>query len=191
MSHWRVSDPRNRPSRGPHELGRGRRRARHDPAWGQGSWRVLSLPVAVWRKPARYAPGRNRTCDLALRRRALYPLSYGRGGAASVVDGGGALAFAAGGRLCRPGGQLRVGGRCREGGGSRGNHGFTRGGRRAPQGARNALPFARTPFLGSLSAARGRQIDVRGHRRKRPLDDDWRARCGSRPAPSRSPSCRC
>ncbi|MDX6486491.1 MAG: hypothetical protein QOF43_1644 [Gaiellaceae bacterium] len=24
------------------------------------------------------APGRNRTCDLALRRRALYPLSYGR-----------------------------------------------------------------------------------------------------------------
>jgi hypothetical protein len=28
---------------------------------------------------AAYAPGRNRTCDLALRRRALYPLSYGRG----------------------------------------------------------------------------------------------------------------
>src|SRR5690606_12394544 len=26
------------------------------------------------------APGRNRTCDLALRRRALYPLSYGRSG---------------------------------------------------------------------------------------------------------------
>src|SRR5919198_287233 len=26
------------------------------------------------------APGRNRTCDLALRRRALYPLSYRRGG---------------------------------------------------------------------------------------------------------------
>ena len=26
-----------------------------------------------------YAPGRNRTCDLALRRRALYPLSYRRG----------------------------------------------------------------------------------------------------------------
>src|SRR4051812_35536207 len=25
------------------------------------------------------APGRNRTCDLSLRRRALYPLSYGRG----------------------------------------------------------------------------------------------------------------
>jgi hypothetical protein len=35
------------------------------------------------RQPARdplnqaaYGPGRNRTCDLALRRRALYPLSY-------------------------------------------------------------------------------------------------------------------
>ena len=28
---------------------------------------------------ARIAPGRNRTCDLALRRRALYPLSYRRG----------------------------------------------------------------------------------------------------------------
>src|SRR6266576_4494177 len=26
-----------------------------------------------------YAPGRNRTCDLALRRRTLYPLSYRRG----------------------------------------------------------------------------------------------------------------
>ena len=25
-----------------------------------------------------YAPGRNRTCDLALRRRTLYPLSYRR-----------------------------------------------------------------------------------------------------------------
>ena len=30
------------------------------------------------------APGRNRTCDLALRRRALYPLSYWRRGAASL-----------------------------------------------------------------------------------------------------------
>ena len=28
--------------------------------------------------PSPYAPGRIRTCDLALRRRALYPLSYGR-----------------------------------------------------------------------------------------------------------------
>ena len=28
---------------------------------------------------AENAPGRIRTCDLALRRRALYPLSYGRG----------------------------------------------------------------------------------------------------------------
>jgi L-alanine-DL-glutamate epimerase-like enolase superfamily enzyme len=31
------------------------------------------------------APGRNRTCDLALRRRALYPLSYGRGGVTSLA----------------------------------------------------------------------------------------------------------
>src|SRR5262245_61344498 len=29
---------------------------------------------------SRYAPGRNRTCDLALRRRTLYPLSYRREG---------------------------------------------------------------------------------------------------------------
>ncbi len=29
-------------------------------------------------QPCSYAPGRNRTYDLALRRRALYPLSYGR-----------------------------------------------------------------------------------------------------------------
>jgi hypothetical protein len=33
------------------------------------------------------APGRNRTCDLALRRRALYPLSYGRGDGRSVAGG--------------------------------------------------------------------------------------------------------
>src|SRR5213076_383706 len=32
----------------------------------------------------RNAPGRNRTCDLALRRRALYPLSYWRRGGASL-----------------------------------------------------------------------------------------------------------
>ena len=31
------------------------------------------------------APGRNRTCDLALRRRALYPLSYGRSRSSLVV----------------------------------------------------------------------------------------------------------
>ena len=34
------------------------------------------------------APGRIRTCDLALRRRALYPLSYGRRETASVTTGG-------------------------------------------------------------------------------------------------------
>ena len=32
------------------------------------------------------APGRNRTCDLALRRRALYPLSYRRGGLVYRVE---------------------------------------------------------------------------------------------------------
>ena len=35
----------------------------------------------ISRNGAVYAPGRNRTCDLALRRRTLYPLSYRRGGA--------------------------------------------------------------------------------------------------------------
>lgn len=32
------------------------------------------------RNEALHAPGRNRTCDLALRRRTLYPLSYRREG---------------------------------------------------------------------------------------------------------------
>src|SRR5712691_6692068 len=31
------------------------------------------------------APGRNRTCDLSLRRRTLYPLSYGRGEVSSLA----------------------------------------------------------------------------------------------------------
>jgi hypothetical protein len=35
--------------------------------------------VAVAVRRAGHAPGRIRTCGLALRRRALYPLSYGRG----------------------------------------------------------------------------------------------------------------
>jgi hypothetical protein len=39
-------------------------------------YRTPSEPC--WPEPARYAPGRNRTYDLALRRRALYPLSYRR-----------------------------------------------------------------------------------------------------------------
>src|SRR3954449_5903486 len=38
-------------------------------------------------RAVRYAPGRNRTCDLALRRRALYPLSYWRQGEASLAAG--------------------------------------------------------------------------------------------------------
>jgi L-Ala-D/L-Glu epimerase / N-acetyl-D-glutamate racemase len=41
-------------------------------------------PSRAPRNGAVYAPGRNRTCDLALRRRTLYPLSYRRG-ASSVA----------------------------------------------------------------------------------------------------------
>src|SRR3954453_10472984 len=40
---------------------------------------------AAFRAGSRDAPGRIRTCDLALRRRALYPLSYGRSGPASLA----------------------------------------------------------------------------------------------------------
>jgi hypothetical protein len=35
-------------------------------------------PGPSWPKRVLYAPGRIRTCGLSLRRRALYPLSYGR-----------------------------------------------------------------------------------------------------------------
>jgi L-Ala-D/L-Glu epimerase / N-acetyl-D-glutamate racemase len=42
-------------------------------------------PHRVPRNGAVYAPGRNRTCDLALRRRTLYPLSYRRVGTTSVA----------------------------------------------------------------------------------------------------------
>src|SRR3954470_12738333 len=45
--------------------------------------RAAPMNRITMRKPlaaaVRNAPGRNRTCDLALRRRALYPLSYWRG----------------------------------------------------------------------------------------------------------------
>src|SRR5438105_2934131 len=37
----------------------------------------------------RHAPGMIRTCDLCLRRAALYPLSYGREGGVSVAGRGG------------------------------------------------------------------------------------------------------
>ena len=57
-------------------------------------------------EPVGHAPGRIRTFGLALRRRALYPLSYGRG-EVSVVDVDWTPAVTAGGRLCRPGGQGR------------------------------------------------------------------------------------
>ena len=45
---------------------------------------------------ALHAPGRNRTCDLALRRRALYPLSYGRAGRPKCRRAGGELRLAVG-----------------------------------------------------------------------------------------------
>ena len=47
-------------------------------------WFVLSgqLEFHPSSATARNAPGRNRTCDLSLRRRTLYPLSYGRAGSA-------------------------------------------------------------------------------------------------------------
>src|SRR2546423_5677440 len=38
-----------------------------------------TCPWRIVREDDCHAPGRIRTCDLALRRRALYPLSYGRG----------------------------------------------------------------------------------------------------------------
>ena len=40
---------------------------------------LLDRPSRRLRPSARYAPGKIRTCDLCLRRAALYPLSYGRG----------------------------------------------------------------------------------------------------------------
>ena len=73
---------------------------------GSGARREEELPElarvgAVGVRRAGHAPGRIRTCGLALRRRALYPLSYGRGErqcigvrlvypAADVVGSGGA-----------------------------------------------------------------------------------------------------
>ena len=54
-----------------------RRRSSSD-GLGAGSWSPIIRPPMLC-TPAADAPGRNRTCDLALRRRALYPLSYRRG----------------------------------------------------------------------------------------------------------------
>jgi hypothetical protein len=47
----------------------------------EGAPEEVVMPTEGGRTSEGSAPGRNRTCDLALRRRALYPLSYGRGGA--------------------------------------------------------------------------------------------------------------
>ena len=65
-------------------------------SWGhRGGHHMLNQDTRGTRDPrnqgtraghaGRYAPGRNRTYDLALRRRTLYPLSYGRGGAVSLA----------------------------------------------------------------------------------------------------------
>jgi hypothetical protein len=45
---------------------------------GGGTVNRSRQPVSIPLNEAVYAPGRNRTCDLALRRRTLYPLSYRR-----------------------------------------------------------------------------------------------------------------
>ena len=67
-----ASAPARRP------LAKARRRSRHG---GCGPETLFDSQPAGSRNDFRRqsAPGRNRTCDLALRRRALYPLSYGRG----------------------------------------------------------------------------------------------------------------
>jgi hypothetical protein len=52
-----------------------------DDARGHGRGEKVNRSRQWFRDPttgAEHAPGRNRTCDLALRRRALYPLSYRR-----------------------------------------------------------------------------------------------------------------
>src|SRR5438552_11072427 len=65
----------------------------------------------VERKPlphaGRYAPGRNRTCDLSLRRRTLYPLSYGRRRRLSVPPRLSTSAAAGGLTAAAPGAGLR------------------------------------------------------------------------------------
>src|SRR5256886_7902942 len=69
------------------------------------SRQVPSIPL----NQAVYAPGRNRTCDLALRRRALYPLSYRRSGAKSSGGSSGVIG-APGSRLgvrLTPSGRVR------------------------------------------------------------------------------------
>ena len=98
---------------------------------------------------ASHAPGRNRTCDLALRRRALYPLSYRRSGAKSS---GGVIGVTVDGlwprRAPHTFGQPPLEGQAAEGGERR---------RRRPRSAR--------PRTGASRAARLRRAG-RGCRRR-------------------------
>jgi hypothetical protein len=69
--------PENAPSATSHDCWESSRRPPRSPC----SERNLARPGVTWRsrrKRGRYAPGMIRTCDLCLRRAALYPLSYGR-----------------------------------------------------------------------------------------------------------------
>ena len=64
------------------EVGRARVAAAHNPAASQsveakGRDLARMLHVVVKNNVCPGAPGRNRTCDLLLRRQTLYPLSYG------------------------------------------------------------------------------------------------------------------
>src|SRR6185437_13115844 len=70
--------PRSRSSRG------ARTRSTRPCSGANGKSRWTGLRRRTSRRPED-APGRNRTCDLALRRRALYPLSYRRVGTTSLA----------------------------------------------------------------------------------------------------------
>src|SRR5205823_8412804 len=64
------------------------------------------LTGETWFPPC-FAPGRNRTCDLSLRRRTLYPLSYGRRRRLSVPPRLSTSAAAGGLTAAAPGAGLR------------------------------------------------------------------------------------
>ena len=133
----------------------------------------------------RNAPGRNRTCDLALRRRALYPLSYRRSGAKS--SGGVSGVTGDGLRLRRPSDalgkppleaqarRLAASDADRRRRSARPRAGASRAARRRPQ-ARGSSPRSRTSRSARSSARAG--VQARGRPRAAP---------GSGPAASRRP----